>query len=206
MYKTEQEIFWQGKFGNDYINRNKKKLLIKNNFFFFKKILSKNLKIKSLIEFGPNIGLNIIALKKIFKLNFITGVEINKKACVEMKNIKNINIVNNSIINFSSKIKYDLVLLKGVLIHVNPNKLKRIYKIIYKSCKPSGHILFAEYYNPYPTMMIYRGKRNKLFKRDFAGEFVSLFKKAKIINYGFAYKNDKYPQDDLNWFLIKKNE
>ena len=67
MHKTEQEIFWQGKFGDDYINRNKKKFLIKNNFFFFKKILSKNLKIKSLIEFGPNIGLNIIALKKIPK-------------------------------------------------------------------------------------------------------------------------------------------
>ena len=49
MHKTEQEIFWQGKFGDDYINRNKKKFLIKNNFFFFKKIFSKNLKIKSLI-------------------------------------------------------------------------------------------------------------------------------------------------------------
>jgi spore coat polysaccharide biosynthesis protein SpsF len=64
--------------------------------------------------------------------------------------------------------------------------------------------LIAEYYSPQPTMMIYRGKRNKLFKRDFAGEFVSLFKKTKIVKYGFAYHKDKHPQDDLNWFLIKK--
>ena len=204
MYKTEQEKFWQGNFGDEYINRNKNKFLIKNNFFLFKKIFSKLFRIKSLIEFGPNIGLNIIALKKIFKLKFITAVEINKKACLKIKDIQKLNVINNSIINFLPKKKHDLVLVKGVLIHINPNKLKKVYKTIYKSCKTSGYILIAEYYSPQPTMMIYRGKRNKLFKRDFAGEFVSLFKKTKIIKYGFSYHNDKYPQDDLNWFLIKK--
>ena len=204
MYKTQQEKFWQGNFGDEYINRNKNKFLIKNNFFLFKKIFSKLFRIKSLIEFGPNIGLNIIALKKIFKLKFITAVEINKKACLKIKDIQKLNVINNSIINFLPKKKHDLVLVKGVLIHINPNKLKKVYKTIYKSCKTSGYILIAEYYSPQPTMMIYRGKRNKLFKRDFAGEFVSLFKKTKIIKYGFSYHNDKYPQDDLNWFLIKK--
>jgi spore coat polysaccharide biosynthesis protein SpsF len=204
MYKTQQEKFWQGNFGDEYINRNKNKFLIKNNFFLFKKIFSKLFRIKSLIEFGPNIGLNIIALKKIFKLKFITAVEINKKACLKIKDIQKLNVINNSIINFLPKKKHDLVLVKGVLIHINPNKLKKVYKTIYKSCKTSGYILIAEYYSPQPTMMIYRGKRNKLFKRDFAGEFVSLFKKTKIIKYGFAYHKDKYPQDDLNWFLIKK--
>ena len=56
MYKTDQEKFWQGDFGDDYIYRNKDKFLIKNNFFLFKKIFSKFFKIKSLIEFGHNIG------------------------------------------------------------------------------------------------------------------------------------------------------
>ena len=180
MYKTQQEKFWQGNFGDEYINRNKNKFLIKNNFFLFKKIFSKLFRIKSLIEFGPNIGLNIIALKKIFKLKFITAVEINKKACLKIKDIQKLNVINNSIINFLPKKKHDLVLVKGVLIHINPNKLKKVYKTIYKSCKTSGYILIAEYYSPQPTMMIYRGKRNKLFKRVF-----SLFKKTKIIKYGF---------------------
>jgi pseudaminic acid biosynthesis-associated methylase len=205
MYKTEQEKFWQGDFGDNYIYRNKSKFLIKNNFFLFKKIFSKSFQIKSLIEFGSNIGLNIIALKKIFNLNFITAVEINKKACSQIKDVKKLNVINDSIINFIPKKKYDLVLLKGVLIHINPNKLKKVYKIIYKSCKLAGYILIVEYYSPKPTMMIYRGKRNKLFKRDYAGEFISLFKKTKIVKYGFVYHKDKYPQDDLNWFLIQKN-
>jgi spore coat polysaccharide biosynthesis protein SpsF len=52
---------------------------------------------------------------------------------------------------------------------------------------------------------MYRGFKNKLFKRDFAGEFLNNYKKTKLIDYGFVYHKDKYPQDDLNWFLIKKN-
>jgi spore coat polysaccharide biosynthesis protein SpsF len=205
MYKTEQEKFWQGRFGDRYILRNKNNQLIKNNFFLFKQIFLKSFKIKNLIEFGPNVGLNIRALIKLLKLKSTTAVEINKKACLELKDIKNVNVINESIINFTPKKKYDLVLVKGVLIHINPNKLKKIYETIYKSCRNSGYILIAEYYSSYPTMVIYRGKRNKLFKRDFAGEFTSLFKKTKIIKYGFAYHKDKHPQDDLNWFLIKKN-
>jgi hypothetical protein len=132
------------------------------------------------------------------------AVDHGTSTAAKLKDIKKLNITNDSIINFSPKKKYDLVLVKGLLIHLNPNKLKKVYKTIYKSCKPSGYILIAEYYSPKPTMVIYRGESNKLFKRDFAGEFVSLFKKTKILKYGFSYHKDKYPQDDLNWFLIKK--
>jgi spore coat polysaccharide biosynthesis protein SpsF len=64
--------------------------------------------------------------------------------------------------------------------------------------------LFAEYYSPRPVKLIYRGKKDKLFKRDFAGEFISTFKDIRIKSYGFVYHKDKYPQDDLNWFLMKK--
>jgi hypothetical protein len=48
------------------------------------------------------------------------------------KNIEKLNIINDSIINFSPKKKYELVLVKGVLIHINPNKLKKVYNTIYK--------------------------------------------------------------------------
>jgi spore coat polysaccharide biosynthesis protein SpsF len=202
---NEQEKFWNGNFGNRYINRNKSKKIIRNNFFFFKKIFSNRFKIKSLIEFGPNIGLNLLALKKIFKLKFITAVEINKKACLKIRKIKNVNILNKAIIDFSPVKTFDMVLLKGVLIHSNPDQLKKIYEIIYKSCKVSGYILIAEYYSPKPVKLMYRGFKNKLFKRDFAGEFLNNYKKTKLIDYGFVYHKDKYPQDDLNWFLIKKN-
>lgn len=35
------------------------------------------------------------------------------------------------------------------------------------------YILVAEYYNPSPVEIIYRGHSNRLFKRDFAGELMA---------------------------------
>jgi pseudaminic acid biosynthesis-associated methylase len=205
MKYTPQENFWKGSFGKDYTIRNDNKKIIKNNIFFFKKIFhNSNFNIKNIIEFGPNIGLNILAIKKIFNLNFITGVEINSLACLKLSKIKNVEVVKSSVLKFIPKKKYDLVLVKGLLIHINPKQLKNFYEIIYQSCKNNGYILFAEYYSPRPVKLNYRGKKDKLFKRDFAGEFISTFKNIKIKSYGFVYHKDKYPQDDLNWFLMKK--
>jgi spore coat polysaccharide biosynthesis protein SpsF len=199
---NSQEKFWQGNFGNSYIKRNNSQKSVKNNFYFFKKVFNKRVKINSLIELGPNIGLNLIALRKIFKNLSITGVEINKKACEQLKKIKNVRVINNSILKFKLKSKFDLVLIKGVMIHVHPKNLKKLYKKIEKLSKK--YILICEYYNPYPISIKYRGYKNKLFKNDYAGDFLKIYKNYKLLDYGFNYHLDKYPQDDSSWFLLRK--
>lgn len=40
MYKTEQENFWAGEFGEEYIQRNKGAQLLASNLSFFSKALS----------------------------------------------------------------------------------------------------------------------------------------------------------------------
>ena len=30
------------------------------------------------------------------------------------------------------------------------------------------------------------------------------FKKTKLVDYGFVYHRDKYPLDDITWFLLQK--
>ena len=111
------------------------------------------------------------------------------------------NIVNSTILNFKSHKKYDLVLCKGVLIHINPKQLKKIYEKIFNLT--NKYILIAEYFSPKPEMIRYRGFKNKLFKRDFTFEILQNHKQLKLINYGFVYHKDKYPIDNINWFLLK---
>jgi spore coat polysaccharide biosynthesis protein SpsF len=65
------------------------------------------------------------------------------------------------------------------------------------------YILVAEYYNPTPVEVPYRGYSGKLFKRDFAGELIDRHK-MKLLDYGFVYHRDTHPQDDVTWFLLSK--
>jgi spore coat polysaccharide biosynthesis protein SpsF len=60
--KTEQEKFWMGDFGNKYSERNIGGQLISSNIALFSKILLRTINVKSVIEFGANIGLNLIAI------------------------------------------------------------------------------------------------------------------------------------------------
>ena len=63
---NEQEEFWIGKFGNDYIKRNNSNSRVDSNFFLFKKIFNDLEKPKDCIELRANIGLNLKALKNYF--------------------------------------------------------------------------------------------------------------------------------------------
>ena len=61
---TDQEEFWKKSFGDEYIKRNDSKEIVDYNFNFFSKVLKNCKNVRSVIEFGSNIGLNLIALKK----------------------------------------------------------------------------------------------------------------------------------------------
>lgn len=165
--------------------------------------MKKNYKINSILELGSNTGNNLIALNQLYRKAKLDAVEINSSACKKLKKrLKKINVSNMSIEKFKTNNKYDLVFTKGVLIHINPKHLIKVYKKIYNFS--SKYILISEYFNPYPIKVVYRGYREKLFKRDFAGEFLNLFPTTKLIDYGFIYERDQHPEDNINWFLIKK--
>jgi pseudaminic acid biosynthesis-associated methylase len=201
-YKTDQEKFWAGKFGNSYIKRNNDNGLKKNNLLFFKEVL-KNLKdIGSVIEFGSNIGLNLLAINKILPRAELSAIEINAKAASELKKHKNIKVYHSSIFDFTPDYKRDLVLVKGILIHLNPDMLYKAYDLLYETSK--RYILISEYYNHIPVTISYRGHKNKLFKRDFAGEMLDKFHHLKLIDYGFRYYRESEFNDDLSWFLLEK--
>ena len=204
-FKTDQENFWAGEFGNEYIDRNKSDQLLASNLEYFAKSLKAAHKISSVIEFGANIGMNLKALKLLRPEVKLQGVEINKDAAKILEEvIGKENVFLESILDFKAKTHSDLVLLKGVLIHINPDALDGLYQIIYNTS--NRYILIGEYYNPAPVTINYRGHEDRLFKRDFAGELLEKFSDLQLIDYGFAYRNDPtYPQDDITWFLLEKS-
>lgn len=202
--KSEQEKFWEGSFGKDYITRNSSENLTNSNLELFKKILLNTENVNSICEFGCNIGLNLEALELLNPKIELTAYEINKEAFQEAAKLDKGTIINKSIVeDLPNQKKFDLTFTKGVLIHINPELLKNVYENLFKLS--NKYILISEYYNPSPVMIKYRGYDNKLFKRDFAGEMIDQYQ-LKLVDYGFVYHRDlKFPQDDLSWFLLEKN-
>lgn len=83
MYKTEQEKFWAGKFGDEYIDRNNSYSIVSSNVALFSEIFGRNMSgkdINSVIEFGSNIGLNLKAISLIRPEMSFGAIEINEKA------------------------------------------------------------------------------------------------------------------------------
>ncbi len=171
---------------------------------FFSKTFSQIGRPNSLIEFGANVGMNLRAIKLLFPKINLFGIEINKTAANELaKNIGVENVFNGSITDFTTDKKFDVALIKGVLIHINPDILNDVYTKLYHAS--NKYILICEYYNPSPVTVNYRGHSNRLFKRDFAGEMLDKYANLKLVDYGFCYKRDNaFPQDDITWFLLKK--
>lgn len=202
-FETDQEKFWANTFGDEYIDRNQGPNIFASNVALFSKILNCTRKVSSVLEIGANIGLNLQAIKTLIPDINLAAIEINSRAAEKLKAIGNIEIYNKSILDFSADKKYDFVLSKGVLIHINPEKLPQVYDLMYKNS--NKYICIIEYYNPRPVALDYRGHSNKLFKRDFAGEFLDRFEDVALVDYGFAYYRDKYfAQDDVTWFLLEK--
>ena len=203
-FTTEQERFWAGEFGDDYISRNRGDALLAANLNFFVNALKSARGLSSSIEFGANIGMNLRALKLLYPAQVQAAIEINQQAALQLSEVvEKERIFNTSILDFEPEQTYDLVLIKGVLIHINPDALPTVYDRL--AAAAGRYVLLCEYYNPSPLAIPYRGHMDRLFKRDFAGEFMDRHPEFKLIDYGFSYRRDpSHPQDDITWFLMDK--
>jgi pseudaminic acid biosynthesis-associated methylase len=132
----------------------------------------------------------------------MSAVEINGEAVKQLSTLPDLDCHHQSILDFTPDRSYDLVLIKTVLIHINPARLPDVYDLMYRASQ--RYICLAEYYNRQPVEVLYRGKTESLFKRDFAGELMDRHPDLSLVDYGFVYKRDRFPQDDITWFLLEK--
>jgi pseudaminic acid biosynthesis-associated methylase len=127
MYETEQEELWAGEFGLNYINRNNSKISSYNTAAMWSKMLHATNNVKSIREFGCNIGLNLVALKYLQPSLQLSGYEINKEAVRQAKESNVAKIKECSILEKFEDEKVDLTFTCGTLMHINPDYLNKVY-------------------------------------------------------------------------------
>ena len=203
-FETSQEGFWAGVFGDEYSSRVTGDEIVAAYTALHARILQGTVGVKSVIEFGANIGLNLKALKRLLPHVELSAIELNPTAIRALEQMSEItHIYKQSILDFKPDYQRDFVLIKTVLIHINPDKLPLVYDLLYRTSKK--YICIAEYYNPTPVTVEYRGHREKLFKRDFAGEILEKHPDLMLVDYGFIYHRDNnFAIGDVNWFLLEK--
>lgn len=205
--ETEQVKFWRGDFGDTYVDRNATtpdhigmRLSMWVKIFRY---MAGDMP-KSILEVGPNIGLNIRAMKMLCEAEFF-AVEPNAKArqvLIEDNILPQGNLQNGFAGDFSlPDTPVDLAFTSGVLIHIHPDDLLAACRNIHKA---SGkYIVCYEYFSDKPETIDYRGHGDKLFKRDFGSFWLENFSDLKCLGYGFEWK-PMTGMDNATWWVFEK--
>lgn len=148
--------------------------------------------------------MNLHALRLLFPYAKLSAVEINAKAAEALRQIEGVEVFHESILAWEpASLQWDLVLNKGVLIHMNPDFVIDVHEKL--AATSARHVLICEYFNPDPVEVAYRGHAERMFKRDWCAEFLVQAPHFKLIDYGFVYRHDPaFPDDDFNWFLLER--
>jgi spore coat polysaccharide biosynthesis protein SpsF len=202
---TEHERFWAGEFGNEYAERHAiaGPEFEANKLAMFSRILQRTGPLASIHEYGCGTGGNLWALSQLCPDADLSGVEVNTHSVDLLHDLypwPQMPDIEVSGVLESGHRESDLVLTMGLLIHIPPDELPKVYS---KLVDDTGrYILLIEYYNPTPVEIPYRGHAGRLWKRDFAGEMLDSYP-LRLIDYGFVYHRDVFPQDDVSWFLME---
>jgi len=144
------------------------------------------------LEVGSNIGNQLLCLQKAGFKN-LYGIELQSYAVQLSKSrTKGINIIQGS--------AFDLVFTSGLLIHIAPKDIGRVWDEIQRCTKQ--YIWGFEYYSDEYTQVDYRGHRDLLWKTNFLKLFLDRFTKLAVVK----EEHFKYLDNDNvdTMFLLEK--
>lgn len=194
---------WAGNPGNEYTDRNT--IDYRPLIPFFNSIIPED--VQSILEVGCNKGHNLMAICKSGKDFDLCGFDINTYAilCAKEQSQQegcNIKFIVKDLFNHEMEYqKFDLVLICGVLIHIDPKELDNIiYKLYWLTKK---YLLVLEYYSVKFKKIKYRDNI-QLWKGPYdevilGNEYINLIKQGEVgTKQGFG--------DTRNYWLFKKVE
>jgi len=204
-FNSEQEKFWAKTYAEDYIIRNSEFDHELGAEAWAKMLQGTGNNVRTVLEFGCNIGRNIEQIKRALPDVKPSVIEISEPAFKYVTSrYEFANAFRGAILD--SKFEengFDLVFTIGVLIHINPDQLLAHMKKMFEYS--SKYILMGEYFNRTPMSIEYRGEKDRLFKRDFGKLFIDNFD-VKLVDYGFLWSHIYEPAgfDDITWWLFEK--
>lgn len=216
MNKNEQENFWSGDFGKKYTDRNSRYNEEFNQVYKtwygvsrtqmnedFLKSLPKDTR---MLEVGCNTGMQLAELQS-EGFTSLYGIELQDYAVQKAKEYtEGINIIQGSAFDIPFKDNFfDLVFTSGVLIHIAPDNLSKVFSEMYRC---SNRFIWGfEYYADDVTAINYRGNEGFLWKANYGKLMRDQFPNLELI------KEEKYPyitpsekgNVDFMFLLEKKN-
>ena len=161
---SETTEFWQGTFGDEYVERNRVDWL--KRVPFWQSIIDKT-GATSVLEVGCNAGWNLQAIRKVNNQIAMTGIDLNEKALAEAK-VAGFDVEQMRGDDIDSAFGHnccDLVFTAGVLIHVPPDEIGLVMQSIANAS--AQYVLAVEYEADTEEMVKYRGNADRLWKRPF---------------------------------------
>lgn len=206
-YNSPQEKFWAEQYARDYIARNSAFDNALGVQAWRKMLASAERPIRNFLECGCNIGRNIGQLATALPEAQPSIIEISRPAFEFVTSQHSFgHAFNGAILDADlPQQAFDLVFTMGVLIHIHPDQL--LAHMARMHAFSSRYILMGEYFNRTPTMIEYRGEKDRLFKRDFGKLFAENFA-VRCVDYGFLWGHEYDPAgfDDVTWWLFEKTD
>lgn len=195
--------FWKGEGGNAYVDRNQSEALLASYTAMWAKILQRTRDVRTVLEVGANIGMNLEAIRRLMPEVHREAIEPNESAAEALS--KRGVTVHRKLAQEPWEVdaSFDLVFTRGVLIHIPQQHLDAVYSNLYMHSH--RYVMVAEYFSKARTMISYRGHNSLLWKADFASEMLDIYRDLSVVDYGFIWSRDPVaPQDDVTWTLMEK--
>jgi len=154
---NEQQQFWAGEFGNEYVRRNQVDWRARVPFWH---VLIEATGVRSVHEVGCNCGWNLSAIQRTAPDVALSGHDINRSA-IEQALAANLSVEEGA----GAFRRAELVFTAGVLIHVAPADLRPLMRRIVEHSY--RYVLAIEYESEQEEEIEYRGHTSKLWRRPF---------------------------------------
>ncbi len=198
---------WRGAFGDAYVERNAISTeVLRTRTAMWAGILRSlpGVRLEAIAEIGANIGYNLRALRNLSAARFL-AVEPNAEA--RRRLVADGVVAQDDAIDAAAQSlplvdgSADLAFTSGVLIHVAPDDLGAACDEIFRISR--RYVACIEYFADKPQEIVYQGRSDLLFKRDFGAFWMDRFPKLRVVDYGFFWKRVT-GLDNLTWWLFEK--